>query len=648
MFKNIRIGVKLFCCFGVLTGMILAVAAVAWVGNQSTADQVDTVARANRMVKLILESRRQEKNYIIRGDEMYVERVMKAADGIEAEAKSLMENLESADDREGVEQIIAAGGEYRQAFADYVQSTELIAEKVSTLRLNVEALLSRVEAIRTAVKLQEIGKGVSDRLDVVQVNSERLLAQIEGNPAMIGKDTVQASQVSFLEMIEALKTLDEAGLDAGSLASLIASCGEELEAMTELVAGKTKSDELLVASARRAIKVCDELSQRHRLAMRAGMERSEMVILWAAGLAFLFSVAAAVVVSRSISLPLKAGVEFAKDMSSGDFSKDLDICRKDEVGDLASALNGMIGQLRGIVVGVREGSENVAAGSGELSAAAETLSQGATEQAASVEEISASMEEMSAAISRNTEHAQETDALARHSAESAEQGGRAVEEVVSTMREIAEKITVIEDIARQTNLLALNAAIEAARAGDHGRGFAVVAAEVRKLAEHSGVAASEISELSHRSVTITDEAGKLIECLVPDILRTAELVQQIAVSSAEQSDGASAISSALHQLDQVVQHNASASEEMASTAEELAAQSELLKQAMAFFVVDSSRCDDSGAAISGPRGGNGSGTLRSVSVISSRDRVAPASLEMESSDVFLHNRDDEYEEFEQF
>jgi methyl-accepting chemotaxis protein len=213
------------------------------------------------------------------------------------------------------------------------------------------------------------------------------------------------------------------------------------------------------------------------------------------------------------------------------------------------------------------------------------MSQGTTEQAASTEEASSSIEEMNATIRQNADNAMQTEKIAQKSANDAQESGAAVADAVTAMKQIAEKIGIIEEIARQTNLLALNAAIEAARAGEHGKGFAVVAAEVRKLAERSQTAAAEISQLSGSSVDVAERAGSMLAKLVPDIQKTAELVQEISASSKEQAGGADQINGAIQQLNQVVQQNAGAAEEMSSTAEELASQADQLQTTVAFFKV---------------------------------------------------------------
>jgi len=264
----------------------------------------------------------------------------------------------------------------------------------------------------------------------------------------------------------------------------------------------------------------------------------------------------------------------------------VDVRMRSQQDKFMQALDSMVKGLTHIVTNVKATAENMSSGSQELSSSAEQMSQGATEQASAAEEASSSMEEVVSTIRQNADNAQQTEKIATKSSRDVKEGGEAVIKTVSAMKEIAGKISIIEEIARQTNLLALNAAIEAARAGEHGKGFAVVAAEVRKLAERSQTAAGQISELSSSSVAVAEKAGQMLSKIVPDIQKTAELVQEISAASSEQNKGAEQISKAIQQLDTVIQQNAAASEEVATTAENLAQQAEELKNAISFFRTD--------------------------------------------------------------
>jgi methyl-accepting chemotaxis protein len=283
-------------------------------------------------------------------------------------------------------------------------------------------------------------------------------------------------------------------------------------------------------------------------------------------------------------------VQKSKLVAEGDLTVDLK--KRSENDELMQSLTEMVKATANIISEFQTAANNISSSSQQMSSTSQQMSQGATEQASSAEEVSSSMEEMAANIQQNTDNAQQTEKIALNAADGINKVNSAAEGTLKFMQDIAEKVSIIGEIARQTNILALNAAVEAARAGEHGKGFAVVAAEVRKLAERSQISAVEIDELTKNSVKATEESGRLLAAIAPEIGKTAKLVQEIAAASIEQNSGADQVNNAIQQLNQVTQQNAAASEEMATSSEELAGQADQLLEMISFFKLDNGKGHD--------------------------------------------------------
>lgn len=324
---------------------------------------------------------------------------------------------------------------------------------------------------------------------------------------------------------------------------------------------------------------------------------AKLMIAGGALCATVLGVVLAVLITRSITLPLIKAVTVAEAVAAGNLTSSIDSASPDETGQLLRALKRMNENLVNIVGNVRAGTDTITNATAEIATGNVELSNRTEQQASALEETASSMEEMTAVVKQSASNARQANQLAASAANLADKGGAVVTQVVDTMSAISDSakkvfdiIDVINSIAFQTNILALNAAVEAARAGEQGRGFAVVAQEVRNLAQRSATAAKEIKALIEDSNTqveagtkLATQAGEAMTDILSSIQRVTDVVNEIALASQEQTSGIDQINQAIIQIDQVTQQNSALVEEAAAASTAMQEQAENLSQLVGVF-----------------------------------------------------------------
>ncbi|GMG83746.1 hypothetical protein LNKW23_29590 [Paralimibaculum aggregatum] len=471
----------------------------------------------------------------------------------------------------------------------------------------------------TATAIEEIAGRIAGSVAATEASLARARAAV-GRADAPALKKVEAAWAAYRDPLERLIALARINSDARAAQLLTERVLPALDAASA-------SASAMAAHAKQTLATTRDAS----LALA---RRSQTLLLGIGGLAALLALAAAGWIARSVGRGLARAVAVADEVAAGRLDAEIDARGRDEIGDLMRALQRMVEnlrrsagvageiaagrltaevtpqsehdrlgtvlarmveKLRQVIADATGSADGVAAGAGQLSATAEQIAGGANRQASAAQQASAAIEEMTANIRQSADNASQTEKIATQSASEAQKSGQAVRNAVSAMKTIAEKITIIQEIARQTDLLALNAAVEAARAGEHGKGFAVVASEVRKLAERSQQAASEISTLSAETVDVSGEAGRMLETLVPNIQRTADLVQEISAATREQNTGAEQINIAIRDLDRIIQQNAAAAQEAAATSEALAQQATRLNGVIGYFELETTATADAAA-----------------------------------------------------
>ncbi|MCR4559531.1 MAG: HAMP domain-containing protein [Bacteroidales bacterium] len=454
--------------------------------------------------------------------------------------------------------------------SDFVNSLAEIRSRYERSLGNQAENQHRIVVLSEMIRAVETAKGKMDNMSAVQsilASLKKNLADVQVWAANIGmSSTFETAVKLFQDYI--VRSKEYYGYKA-----------EADKAKAELVTVSNRLTECI----QKIIASSGESSSESLKQMGVNQLKIINMFIIVALLVILISILSVIIIRKKVGQKAADTLEGINRIANGDLTKDMQIDSKDEFGLMADSIDSMTKTLRNIIGKFRIGALSIAQNSSEIAKTAQVMSDGAGRQASSAEEVSSSIEEMHAGISQNTDNARQTEKIALMVLQNIKETSEASQRSMAAMREIAGKISIIDEIAFQTNILALNAAVEAARAGEQGKGFAVVAAEVRKLAERSAIAAADIDKVSKEGVQISENAEKLLQNVIPEIEKTADLVREIAAAGVEQSTGIGQITTAVQQLNEITQKYAAEAEELAATSEQLDARSSELKETISFF-----------------------------------------------------------------
>jgi methyl-accepting chemotaxis protein len=583
--NNLKLRHKLLLAFAISLVLTIGLGLITLVGFSRYSEVVTELAAVWRMTEdadhieaYKLEARRAEKNYLLRKSRTYVEQCLDWQKKALELAERIAADKSHAAASERAKVIVQGLQAYGEGFRELVTLKDRSGDEESGVHGEFRAAAHRAEAqlgdAEPAILVQFLTARRHEKDYLLRDDKKYLERHAETMTAL--RALIAGKRLAPDAQAELGRALDDYERGLRQLAALDDQTKTTIAKFEAHARALTQQTSALADEGER-------LQQAAFVTMNAVQKQVTLQVLAVFALVVVLSVVFGTYTSIQISKSFADLMRTVGRIGEGDLSVDIKVTGKDEIGQLLGILRPTVQRLRDVVTEVQSAAQGLSAGAKQLAASSQSLAQGSSEQAASTEETASSLEQMNASITRNASSSAEMERMAIKGADDAARSGTVVAEAVQAMKAIAERTFIIDEIAYQTNLLALNASIEAARAGEYGKGFAVVASEIRKLAERSQTAATEISELSATSSSISERSGKLISELVPSIKKTVDMVQDVAAASREQASGVNQMQVAVQQMDEVVQRSASAAEEVAATAEEMSARADSLTELVAFF-----------------------------------------------------------------
>ncbi|MBS4431521.1 HAMP domain-containing protein [Pectobacterium punjabense] len=613
-FDNLKVGKKLGLGFFLILLMTMVIAGAGIMHISSLKDSIDKVNLSNNINDEINQAKYYRALYGTTYNPDDIKRNIEHITSVSKLAEKAKEFHWPESDAKKIASIPTLITSYQEKQNNYINAvskkdTVRKSWNISTTEKPLQELNDQLKTDNNSTNLQLLLSDLNQKLIAVRYHVRGLLLSTNKESEEKLTDAINTAQTSLTFLYQSLSAEQRDTL--APVMTIMNNYEEQVlaympayqEEMAQAGQMQTVAEQLNI--------VVKSLLSDQLAASQADIHNATLQMSIAALITLLLGLLISWFISRQITTPLGSTLSMAEKIATGDLTMSINTTRKDELGQLMSAMSKMNDNLHNMIDDIRVGVSQISNASGEIVAGNTDLSSRTEQQAAAVEQTAASMEQLTATVKQNADNAHHANKLAISASHTAKQGGEQVNNVVQTMtaienssKRIAEITSVINSIAFQTNILALNAAVEAARAGEQGRGFAVVASEVRSLAQRSSQAAKEIEDLISESVnqvsrgaTLVGNAGKTMNDIVTSITQVHDIMGEIATASDEQSRGISQVSQAIVEMDSTTQQNAALVEQSSAAADSLEEQARLLKQAVSVFRLANAQHDDTPAGI---------------------------------------------------